>query len=367
MRIISKLVCCSVAAWTLFSVAGANAAEPSREDLIKQAQQQGTLTIYSNSSRHSLAGEEFGKKYGIKVSSTQLKDVEIIEKIAKEASAKIKGADVVFVQDSGRVYSELIKPGYLTNYVPPAIVGKLAKEDENPLVFLFLVKAIVFNSEKSEVSPITNVWQLTDPDWKGRVQMKDPFQEGVNMNFLTMVTKPDIADKLAAAYKAHYGKDIALTTPNAGYEWIKKLFQNGLVLGTSDTKLSEAVGAQGQARQLAAIITTNKMRMSEGKKLALKSAVTAKPFAGFYYPMYAMIPSNSHNTAAAKLFIEYVLTKDGFGPWVDSLGDFSPNPDNPGAKDDLSLAEYRKIMVREDHVWCSDQRYKVEDFLNSIR
>ncbi len=366
MRITHKLAFCSIAIWSFLTATGVNA-EPSREELIKQAQQEGTLTIYSNSSRHSLAGEAFGKKYGIKVSSTQLKDVEIIEKVAKEASAKINGADVVFVQDSGRVLGELITPGFLTNYVPPSIAAKVAKEDQNPLVFLFLVKAIVFNSEKSDASPITNVWQLTDADWKGRVQMTDPFQEGVNMNFLTMVTRPDIAEKLAAAYKAHYGKDITLTTANAGYEWIKKLFQNSLVLGTSDTKLSEAIGAQGQAKQLAGLITTNKMRMSEGKKLTVKPAATAMPFAGFYYPMYAMIPANSRSTAAAKLFIEYVLTQDGFGPWVDSLGDFSANPDNPGAKDDRSLAEWRKILVREDPQWCFEQRYKVEDFLNSIR
>ena len=345
---------------------GAVAAEPSHDELVKQAKKEGSLTIYSNSSRHSKAGEAFEKKYGIKVFSTQLKDVEIIEKISKEASAKLKGADLVFVQDSGRVYGELITPGHLTNYVPPSMAGKLAKEDQNPLVFEFFSKAIVFNNEKGDASPITNVWQLTDPDWKGRFQMKDPFQEGVNMNFLTMLTKPEIAAQLAAAHKAHYGKDIVLTTPNAGYEWIKRLFKNSMVLSTSDTKISEAVGAKGQKAQLAGLMTTNKLRMADKKNLALKPAMDARPFAGFYYPMYGMIPTNSRNINAAKLFLEYVLTAEGFEPWADSLGDYSSNPEIPVSKDDLPLKEWSKILVREDPKWCFEHRADVENFLNGI-
>ena len=353
------------AAFTLVPVAG-SAAEPSRDELIKLAQKEGTLTVYSNSSRHAKAGQEFEKKYGIKVISTQLKDVEIIEKISKEAAAKLKGADIVFVQDSGRVYGELIKPGYVSNYLPPSLKGKLAKEDQNPLPFLFLMKTFIYNNEKSDKAPLTNIWQLADPEWKGRFQMKAPFQEGVNMNFLTMLTKPEIADKIAKAYKAHYGKDIKLTTKNAGYEWIKAVFNNGLVQGTSDTKLSEAVGAMGQAKQLVGLFTTNKLRMSERKKLALQTVKTMDPFIGFYYPMYCLMPSNAQSTNAAKLFAEYVLTPEGFGPWANSIGDYSPNTDIPVAKGDMPFSEWRKNLIHEDPVWCFEHRAEVEDFLNGI-
>lgn len=338
----------------------------SHDKLVELAKKEGTLTIYSNSSRHSKAGESFEKKYGIKVSSTQLKDIEIIEKISREAAANLKGADLVFVQDSGRVYGELIKPGYLTNYVPPELKDKLAKEDQNPLVFEFFNKTIIFNSENGEDSPIKNIWELTDPAWKGRFQVKDPFQEGVNINFLTMLTKPEIATKIADAYKEHYGKDIELTTPNAGYEWIKKFFQNGVVLGTSDTKISEAVGAKGQKTQLAGLFTTNKLRMADKKGLALKNAIGTKPFLGFYYPMYGMIPVNSKNTNAAKLFLSYVMTEEGFAPWINNLGDYSPNPDIPVTEGDMSIKEWDKLLVREDPEWCFEHRAEVEDFLNSI-
>lgn len=363
-RLLAGFICLLSLACLL--TGNAAAAEPTHDELVQLAKKEGTLTIYSNSSRHSKAGEAFEKKYGIKVFSTQLKDVEIIEKISKEASAKLKGADLVFVQDSGRVYGELIVPGYLNNYVPPSMAGKLPKEDQNPLVFEFFNKAIVFNNEKGDASPITNIWQLADPDWKGRFQMKDPFQEGVNMNFLTMLTKPEIAAQIAEAHNAHYGKDIALTTPNAGYEWIKRVFKNGLVLSTSDTKVSEAIGAKGQKTQLAGLITTNKLRMADKKNLALATAMDSRPFVGFYYPMYGMLPTNSRNTNAAKLFLEYVLTAEGFEPWMDSLGDYSPNPEIPVTQGDLSIKEWGKVLVREDPKWCFEHRADVENFLNGI-
>jgi iron(III) transport system substrate-binding protein len=365
MRFSRTAACLGLAAFLCASLA-AGAAEPSRDELIGLAKKEGTLTIYSNSSRHAKAGEEFQKKYGIKVVSTQLKDTEIIEKISMEAAQKLKGADVVFVQDGGRVYGELLKPGYVTNYVPPSVAGKLAGEDQNPLAFMYLMKAFIFNSEKDARSPLTNIWQLADPEWAGRFQMKAPFQEGVNMNFLTMLTKPEISEKIAAAYKAHHGKDIKLTTKNAGLEWIKAVFNNKLVEGTSDTKISEAIGAPGQARQWIGLFTANKMRMADRKKLDLAIAENAAPFIGFCYPMYALIPSNAVSANAARLFIEYVLTPEGFGPWANSIGDYSPNPDNPVEAGDKTFAEWRKLLIHEDPQWCFEHRADVEDFLNGI-
>lgn len=342
------------------------AAEPSRDELVKLAQKEGTLTIYTNSSRHSNAGETFEKMYGIKVSSTQLKDTEIIEKISREAAAGVKGADLVFVQDSGRVYGELIEPGYAVNYIPPAMAGIIPEEDLNPLVFEFVIKGIVFNNEKGEKSPIANIWQLTDPEWKGRVQMKDPLQEAVNINFLAMLTRDDWSEKLAAAYQEHYGKPIALTTKNAGYEWIKRFFSNGVILGTSDTKIAENVGAMGQDKQFVGIFTTNKTRNAKQKKLALGIAEGIVPFSGFYYPMYCLLPSNGRNLNAAKLFAEFSLTQDGFKPWVNSPGDYPSNPQIKTNENDLPMTEWAKMLVREDPEWCFDNRAEVEDFLNDI-
>lgn len=142
------------------------------------------------------------------------------------------------------------------------------EEDQNPLVFQFCNKVFIFNNEKVDDTAYTNIWQFTDPQYKGLLQMKDANSEGVNMNFFTMLTRDDYAQQLADAYKEYYGKDIELTTPNAGYEWIKAIYANGLVLGTSDTKISEAVGAKGQDASPVGLFTLNKYGKKDEKGLA---------------------------------------------------------------------------------------------------
>jgi iron(III) transport system substrate-binding protein len=341
-----------------------SAAEPTRDELIKQAQAEGTLMIYSPSSRHAKVGAKFGEMYGLKVEVVQLKDTEMVEKISKEASANIDAADVVFCQDGGRVYSELIEPGYVKSYCPPSLRDIIPAKYQNPQVWDICTKQIIFNSEKSTEQPIKNVWELTEPQWRGKVQFKDPFGEGVNMNFLTMLTKPEQAEKLAAAYKNRYGKDIVLTTQNAGYEWIKAFYNNGLLLGKSDTTMSEAIGAKGQKDQLIGLFTLNKLRSAKDKNLALQTCYDVEPFTGFYYPIYTFIPSNSRNPAAAKLFIEYCLT-EGYAAW-NELGDYSPNPQNKNTEDPVQISQWAEWLVWEDPQWVSETRVDVEEFINSI-
>ena len=52
-------------------------------------------------------------------------------------------------QDGARVYGELITPGYLVNYVPESLKDQIPAENQNPLVFQFVDKVFIFNSEQS--------------------------------------------------------------------------------------------------------------------------------------------------------------------------------------------------------------------------
>jgi len=143
--------------------------------------------------------------------------------------------------------------------------------------------------------------------WKGLVQFKDPKQEGVNANFLTMVTSPTWSERLAKAYEDLYGKKLVLTTPNAGYEWIKRWFQNGLILGNSDTTISENIGIKGQKAQTMGLFVYSKTRYDDAKNLALLPMTDVQPFSGFMYPAFLQMTKNAKNKNAAKLFIEYTV------------------------------------------------------------
>lgn len=337
----------------------------SYDELVAAAQKEGTLTIYSPSSRHNSIGEAFGKKYGIKVVTTQLKDTEMVEKVSKEAAAKLDAADVVFVQDGGRVYAELITPGYVTSWTPSGLRDVIPLMYQNPQVWDLCTKVFIYNNEKAG-QPVTNIWEFTEPQWAGKLQVKDPFSEGVGMNFFTMVTRDDYASQLASAYKSHYGKDIKLTTKNAGYEWLKMLYKNGVVLGKSDTNISENIGAKGQSQQLVGLFTANKLRTADSKGLALAPSYNIEPFSGFYYPIYCFIPSNSNSPNAAKLFIQFNLEQEGWEMFNLGIGDYSPNPNNLNKFDPVSIEEWGKMLVFEDPQWCAEARSDVEEFISSL-
>ena len=337
------------------------------EELVAAAQAEGTLTIYTHSSRTTTIADSFEELYGINVEVTQLSDSEMIEKVSKEAIADLDAADVIYCQDGSRVYPELLMTGYVVSYTPDNVKGNIIDPQyENPLVWEVVNKVFVYNNENSSEQPLTNVWQLTEPEWAGRVQFKDPFSEAVNMNFFTMVTREDWAEKLAQAYKDLYGKELVLTTPNAGYEWIKMLYANDAVLGKSDTTIAENVGAKGQSKQLAGLFTLNKLRTAEAKNLALAPAYNMEPFSGFMYPAYVFITKNAKSPNAAKLFIEYSMTEEGWVPF-NTMGDYSPVSylqDN--SEDPLTLTDWSSQLIYEDYQWCAQARADVEEFITSI-
>lgn len=338
------------------------------EELVEAAKAEGKVVIYSNTSRISKAAELFEAKYGIKVESSNLKDGELIEKASREISGGIQGADVLLVQDGGRVFGQLISPGYTVNYVPEAFKDVISPEHQNPLAFQFVNKVFIFNNEKTNEDVITNVWELTDPTWYGRVQFKDPNQEGVNSNFLTMLTSEEWSKKLEESYKAYYGTDLVLDDgiENAGYQWIKDFFGNGLILGNSDTTISENVGTKGQADTLLGLFVYSKSRYEDTKNLTLKPLTNVEPFSGFYYPIYLQLTSNAKNTNAAKLLIEFLLTEEGFSPWGADVGSYSSNPNIPVNEGDHPLTFWEERLILEDPEYLYQNRAKVEEFIQVI-
>jgi iron(III) transport system substrate-binding protein len=335
------------------------------EELVAAAKEEGKVVVYSITSRIANAAEGFSEKYGIEVEATNLKDFELIEKVSKEGSTGAAGADFVIAQDGGRVMGELINLNYLYNYVPESMKDVIPSEFQNPLVMSFINKLFIFNNELSTEEPFTNVWALTTDEWAGNFQFKNPFQESVNANFMTMVTHPDIANQLAKAYKDYFGKEIELTTPNAGYEWIKAILENDLILTTSDTKTAESIGIKGQDKtHNAGLFVFSKLRYVETKNLALQPMLDVEPFAGFYYPIYMLVSSNARHPNAAKLFIEYLLTEEGFKPWSSDMGTYSSNPNIAINEGDYPMTTWVDILVEEDPAYCFENRAEVEEFLN---
>ena len=118
----------------------------SMDELIKLAQAEGEVVVYSATSRIAAAATAFTEKYGIKVQHSNLKDGEMIEKVYREVSGGVQGADFVLIQDSGRIYGQLISTGTLVNYVPARLKSVIPEEFQEPLHFMLTNKVFIYNS-----------------------------------------------------------------------------------------------------------------------------------------------------------------------------------------------------------------------------
>ena len=180
------------------------------DQLVEKAlAEEGTFIVYGNTSRIATAAEAFGELYGLKVESNNLKDAEIYTKLESEINGSAKGADMVMIQD-GASLTYAMEDGWVVNYVPAEVKDSLAEDDLCPLVHQYINKLFIYNNLGENVPAIHNVWELTAPEMKGNIIFKNPQNETVNMNFLTMLTNDYWSGKLAEAYKAWKGEEIDL-------------------------------------------------------------------------------------------------------------------------------------------------------------
>ena len=372
-KFVALLLCClltlSFAGALAESVADLCAAAEglTHEELLEKAlAEEGTFIVYGNTSRIVTAAENFGALYGIPFEGSNLKDSEIYTKLSTE----IKGADMVMIQDGASLQSQAIETGYLVNFVPASVKETVAAGDQNPLIHQFINKVFIWNNKGTAAPAITNVWQLTEPQYKGNIIFKTPDAEQVNMNFLVMLTSEEWSAKLAEAYKNLYEEEIDLGDyENAGYKWIAEFLTN-CTFGNSDTTIAEEI-SQETAEGKIGLFVLSKLRSSSvytenltvGQYVAAETGEPIEPFSGFMYPMYAMISSNASRPYTAMLFIEYLMTQDGFQPWGKSIGAYSTNTAVAPNEGDLGLDAWKASLVMEDPAYILDNYEDVYSFV----
>ena len=340
------------------------------DQLVEKAlAEEGTFIVYGNTSRIATAAEAFGELYGLKVESNNLKDAEIYTKLESEINGSAKGADMVMIQD-GASLTYAMEDGWVVNYVPAEVKDSLAEDDLCPLVHQYINKLFIYNNLGENVPAIHNVWELTAPEMKGNIIFKNPQNETVNMNFLTMLTNDYWSGKLAEAYKAWKGEEIDLGSyENAGYKWIAEFLSN-CTFGSSDTTIAEEVSQETAAGKIG-LFVLSKLRSSSvltdnltvAQYDASENGFTVEPFSGFMYPMYAMVSAGATRPYTAMLFIEYLMSAEGFQPWGKNIGAYSPNAAIAVNEGDLGINVWKSTLVMEDAEYILDHFEDVNSFV----
>ncbi len=321
----------------------------SAADLVAQAKQEAKVTVYAFTSRIGRVEKAFEAAYpGIDMVTFDMSSTEQIARIKSEAQAGLPGADVIYISDAPVVLTELLTQNLIIPYVPPRVAGELADQYKAPLLAQRLsTKVLMYNEEAHpNGSPVTNLWDLTKPEWKGRVIMVDPLQRGDYLDLMTEIVLK--SDEMATAYATAFGKPIELTEghENAGQQFISDLFANDLVLVGSTDDVNKAIGAKGQQNPPIGFSSYSDRRDNEDEGWALQVANDVQPSNGIVFPAFIALNAKQPNPAAARLAVDFLMGDDsetggeGFKPFY-VAGDWATRSDIKPHPDAIQLADFK--------------------------
>ncbi len=306
------------------AIAGAvQAQEFDLDAMIEAAKAEPPITVYNSTSKIIGMAEAFTALYGVEATGVKVSAEDQAELVSREAmSGNIRG-DVVLLSDVPSGLLELLPQGHLVNWVPPALADAIPAQFQDPLVMVNSAAVIAYNTEADDACPISNIWDLTDPEFKGRTAMQDPLNRGELTDwFNQMQTHAD--DAVAAAYEAKHGTPLDTSESSATEAWVEAVAANAPLLTDSDQGVSDAVGAPGQETGIVGIVSSAKFRDNEAKGYVLGLCDSVAPFIGFSNPTLALVAGNTQSPNAARLFVHYVMTPEGIAPQMDD-GKMSTN------------------------------------------
>jgi iron(III) transport system substrate-binding protein len=345
----------------------------SAEELLAMAQEEGTVTVYSFTSRIARVETAFEAKYpGIDVIAHDMNSTTMIARIRAENAAGINNVDVVYVSDAPVVFGDLLASGLIEQYVPPRVADVLDEQFKNPLLSQRLsTKVLMYNEAANpDGAPVNNLWALTEPEWRGRVLMVDPLQRGDYLDLMVEFVLQ--SDAMAAAYESHFGTPIELDpgVNNAGVQFITDLFENDVVLLSSTDDVNSAVGSIDQANPPIGFTTYSDRRDNEDEGWALQVANAVEPSNGIIFPAILAISADAPNPAAARLLIDFLMGDDsenggpGFAPFY-VPGDYATRNDIPAHPDAVPLNEF--IAWRIDPAATAEIRQDIADLVLTLQ
>lgn len=132
----------------------------SAEELLPLAQAEGSVTVFSLSSRIARVEAAFEAAYpGIDLIGLDMSSAKQIARIIAEQDAGVYAVDVVYITDSPVVLRDLLTPGRIHTYVPPRVADQLEEQFKVPLlVHRLSTKVLMYNEQAyPNGSPITRV------------------------------------------------------------------------------------------------------------------------------------------------------------------------------------------------------------------
>jgi iron(III) transport system substrate-binding protein len=293
--------------------------------LVEAAKAEPPITIYDSTGKIVEMAENFTKKFGVQATGEKVSASSQLEMVIREAQAKNVLGDVVLITDAPAGLAQLLPQEFVESWLPPDMKDKIPAEFQDPLAITTNASVWAYNTEVYDTCPVKNLWELTLPEWKGRVAFYDPLSKPTYPDWFNQ-TEMHHDDEMAAAYETQFGTELDRSQQGAMRAWVAAFAANGPLLTDSDDAISDAVGAPGQKAPFFGLLSSAKFRDNADKGYKLGLCKELGPWAGWTYVKLGLIAKGTDSPNAAKLFIHFVLTEEGIAPQVVD-GKLPTNPD----------------------------------------
>ena len=281
------------------------------------------LNFYSTTSFAEKAAANFMQAYPAldgKVIYAEIDDGESYTILTNTIGSGVKdSADMALTQNGADLKTYLLDDGLSYAYFPKALESVVDEKYREPAVVTFVNSLLIYNNTAGSVG-LTNVWELTEAKWKDKVFFKDPTNE--NYTYTS-------ASKMATG--------IASGAPG----------NMGLFVFSKLRKVDEA---------------------DRGKLTVVQFENDMDGFSGFMYPIYATVCKDTECPYTCALFINYLLSEDGFAgekSWNSNQGYYSPNTsiEKPEGLMDEPFEYWQDKLVLEDMDYLYEHYIDVYEFI----
>lgn len=346
----------------------------SSQELYKKALETegGKVVVYSISSRMARVKAAFEADYpGMTVESYDISSNDMATKLRTEYEAGIRTADVIHSKEqNGEYLMEFFAKGILHNYQPASIFGNVDPQylkDLTPLYFE--TDWWFYNTSVYQESPISNWWDITKPEWKGKFIIQNPLGTVSYMAIIT--TMVEHADEMASAYKTCYGKDIVLAKdePTAAHAWIKRVLANDPIIMDSNNEVIKAVG-EGTTSALIGYAPSSKYRekTDKGWNIDVNPAVMV-PMSGVPFMNFVAVVNEAPHPYGAQLLIRYMLgDENGNGKGIqpfNTIGGWTVRPETKGAEGNIPFQAMPLWNLNYEYIY--DNLQDVQDYWYQFR
>ncbi len=306
--------------------------------ILEAARLEPPLTFYVATSRALGATDAFNERYGLQAEAINLGTNDLIERVRREWDAGLRTAGLIMVGNPALFQEQLLSRNAVTRFVPRELEAAMDPLETEPLLrHRYSVGTWYFSTDGERgVTPYDNIWELTTEPWRNRVATTDPLASStILMYFTALVSNADLMEEL---YQDFFGEPITLTTPNAGYEFIKRLLENDLRIVGAQRDVAEAVSvADGN---FAGMGTQSLFRLVADGTYDYDLDTTVNPVVRTF--QWIGIGSYTESPNQAKLLLDWLMSQEGGAPWW--AADFPVSPlVEPAEGFDLRMSDFALV------------------------